>query len=313
VGCDESIAEEGDPCGGGAACSIDGTAFLRCRDGVLQREMDCPGPRHCHHEGTRVICEHGPPIDDGLAALREHFGCASSGRSRACAALDAFASGHAPAAPAHGQSWLGVERCTQDEHSYMQLSSAPEEGAARVDATVTSGFSEEPAWSQLERALAAQAPSSSDPTVRAIFDAARQSPKIVPADEPAWTIDTARDIGLASLGGSMGVAAVREANGSLYLLERRGTAFCMAELRFMGDVEIDDLPVVSCSRQFLGASVGRTELGDCEDGHSYSLRCEDGQCTCSMDGQAQRTFPSPANAAPDQWMMRRECHYPVHP
>lgn len=54
VRCDRTLAEVGDPCAGGSACSTDSRAFLVCRGGRYAVGAECPAG--CLVEGDRVEC-----------------------------------------------------------------------------------------------------------------------------------------------------------------------------------------------------------------------------------------------------------------
>lgn len=58
VSCDKTVAMVGDPCAGEtAACSVDGSAFLRCESGSYSQVAVCRGPAHCSSVGGHVRCD----------------------------------------------------------------------------------------------------------------------------------------------------------------------------------------------------------------------------------------------------------------
>ena len=75
--CDQAVSQVGQPCigpEGGAACSPEGNAFLRCRGGRMVLDSRCRGPRGCYREGNMGFCDEtiavaGDPCgsDDGAA------------------------------------------------------------------------------------------------------------------------------------------------------------------------------------------------------------------------------------------------------
>lgn len=74
--CDRTRAEVGDACGdlagGDSTCSMDGDAWLRCREGRFALHRACRGPGACRVEGREVRC------DQSLAAAGD--ACSSDGR-----------------------------------------------------------------------------------------------------------------------------------------------------------------------------------------------------------------------------------------
>jgi hypothetical protein len=66
VGCDATLAEEGDPCSGGTdgapylTCSVDRTKSLRCDGGKLVVDELCRGTGGCDaSQGAELVCDHG--------------------------------------------------------------------------------------------------------------------------------------------------------------------------------------------------------------------------------------------------------------
>ncbi len=311
VRCDASIAEEGDVCTAGAACSVDGASFLHCVEGAMHVARECPGPEHCHEVEHNVLCDAGPFGVERLAGLRAHFSCGTPTASpTACAAIDGYASGHVPTAPTSGQAYLGIQSCTHEGHEYQEIVLAPTEGGARVSRREVFGVSAatERSWDALVAALASPDLASTDAEVVTLFTRARQSPAIVEPDSPVWSVDTARDA--AAVDDGFETALLREANGRLYaLVDRNHQLTCISELRSVGGVEIDGNPVVSCQSQ---SYVTGLELSQCEDGHIYAAICAGERCTCARDGmRGHRTFTRAEGAFVTSLELRRGCSYPV--
>jgi hypothetical protein len=64
VRCDQSLAQEGDACFGGVACTADMRSFLVCEDARFVRAADCP--TGCTRSGDRATCAHPelqPPLE----------------------------------------------------------------------------------------------------------------------------------------------------------------------------------------------------------------------------------------------------------
>jgi hypothetical protein len=56
--CDQSQANEGDRCTvARAACSLDGKAMLRCKDGKFAADLACRGPSGCKESENQVHCD----------------------------------------------------------------------------------------------------------------------------------------------------------------------------------------------------------------------------------------------------------------
>lgn len=70
--CDNSIAEEGEPCdGAGFACKVDGSALLKCEGGKTVVNEKCEGGAKCKIEGDKAGCmggEAAPAATDEPAA-----------------------------------------------------------------------------------------------------------------------------------------------------------------------------------------------------------------------------------------------------
>jgi hypothetical protein len=63
VRCDRTLAQVGDPCAAGNACSPDRRSFLVCRDGRFALGARCPSG--CLVVGDRVVCPH-PDLEPEL-------------------------------------------------------------------------------------------------------------------------------------------------------------------------------------------------------------------------------------------------------
>ncbi len=57
VFCDSSLAQVGDPCKDGWACSPDHQAALECRDGKMALASSCHGPKGCGARDHQVTCD----------------------------------------------------------------------------------------------------------------------------------------------------------------------------------------------------------------------------------------------------------------
>jgi hypothetical protein len=63
--CDQSKAEEGDPCRSQTnACSLDGKRVLSCADGRFHVAAQCPGEGGCSITGREVSCDLGKKEDE---------------------------------------------------------------------------------------------------------------------------------------------------------------------------------------------------------------------------------------------------------
>ena len=82
VFCDQSVSSAGEACvgpEGGAACSSDRTAFLRCAGGRMTLAARCRGPSACHREGSTVYCDESIAVA-GEPCVSEGAACSADGR-----------------------------------------------------------------------------------------------------------------------------------------------------------------------------------------------------------------------------------------
>lgn len=82
VRCDESLAQQGDPCGAREgehfSCGTDKKSELKCKDGTWQLVAKCAGPKGCEAQGMFVKCDQsvaneGDPCEPGTSG--ESFAC----------------------------------------------------------------------------------------------------------------------------------------------------------------------------------------------------------------------------------------------
>jgi len=63
--CDQSKAQEGDPCHGSTnACTLDGKSVLKCFEGKFRVTASCPGEDGCRFEEHEIHCDLGKKEDD---------------------------------------------------------------------------------------------------------------------------------------------------------------------------------------------------------------------------------------------------------
>lgn len=85
VFCDQTRAAVGDPCatgpGGDAACSMEGDAMLRCREGRFALSTACRGPNACRVQGTQVLCDQSVALAGDPCASEGGGVCTPDGRA----------------------------------------------------------------------------------------------------------------------------------------------------------------------------------------------------------------------------------------